>query len=155
MAVANGLDKEPAFRWWVRKTLCTRDRIISKVKTRYWKKTHKYGIEMPKAVRQALAIDARNGDLAWRDAIAKEMKNVMPVFEFRDDESGKGNVPNAPLVRDTQVITSKERKCGVCGVDGHNKRRCPTIVVRGAFYVANSFSVWFLLIFFSNSDFSH
>jgi Reverse transcriptase (RNA-dependent DNA polymerase) len=85
-AIANGLDKEPAFRWWVRKTLRTRDRIISKVKTRYWKKTHKYGIEMPKAVRQALAIDARNGDTAWRDAIAKEMKNVMPAFEFRDDD---------------------------------------------------------------------
>jgi hypothetical protein len=41
---------------------------------------------MPKAVRQALAIDARNGDTAWRDAIAKEMKNVMPTFEFRDDD---------------------------------------------------------------------
>ena len=85
-AVANGLDKEPAFRWWVRKTLRTRDRIISKVKTRYWKRSHKYGIELPKSVRQALAIDARNGDSAWRDAIAKEMKNVMPAFEFRDDD---------------------------------------------------------------------
>jgi Reverse transcriptase (RNA-dependent DNA polymerase) len=41
---------------------------------------------MPKAVRQALAIDARNGDTAWRDAIAKEMRNVMPAFEFRDDD---------------------------------------------------------------------
>jgi hypothetical protein len=60
--VANRLDKEPTFHWWVRRTLCTCDRIISKVKTRYWKKTHKYGIEMPKEVRQALAIDARNGD---------------------------------------------------------------------------------------------
>jgi hypothetical protein len=79
-AVANGLDKEPVFRGWVRKTLPTRDRIISKVKTRYWKKTHKYGIELPKAVRQALAIDARNRDSAWREAIAKEMMNVMPAF---------------------------------------------------------------------------
>jgi hypothetical protein len=70
-AVANGLDKEPAFRWWVRKTLRTRDRIISKVKTRYWKRTQKYRIEMPKAVRHALAIDARNGDTAWRDAISQ------------------------------------------------------------------------------------
>jgi hypothetical protein len=85
-AVANGLDKEPAFRWWARKTLRTRDRIISKVKTRYWMKTNKYRIEMPKAVRHALAIDVRNLDSAWRDAIAKEMKNVMPAFDFRNDD---------------------------------------------------------------------
>jgi Reverse transcriptase (RNA-dependent DNA polymerase) len=85
-AVSRGLDKEPAFRWWARKALRTRDRIISKVKTRYWKKTQKYGIELPKSVKQALAIDSFNEDNAWREAIAKEMKNVMAAFEFKDDD---------------------------------------------------------------------
>jgi hypothetical protein len=52
------------------------------------------------------------------------------------------NVPNAPPVKDTQVISSKERKCGVCGVVGHKALRCPTIVNTGEFFVANSFSSW-------------
>lgn len=36
-----------AFAWWVRHTLRQRNRIIGKVKTRYWTKAHKYGIELP------------------------------------------------------------------------------------------------------------
>jgi hypothetical protein len=86
-AVSRSLDKEPAFRWWVRQTLRKRDRWVCKIKTRYWKQTHKYGIELPKSVRQGLAIDARTGTTFWRDAIAKEMKNVMPAFSFRDDDT--------------------------------------------------------------------
>jgi hypothetical protein len=83
--VANQISEEPAFAWWVRPTLRKRDRIIKKVKSRYWERTHKYGVEMPKAVSEALAIDRRNGNSLWRDAIEKEMKNVMAAFEFKDD----------------------------------------------------------------------
>jgi Reverse transcriptase (RNA-dependent DNA polymerase) len=36
-------------------------------------------------VKQALAIDAKAGTSFWREAISKEMKNVMPAFIFRDD----------------------------------------------------------------------
>jgi hypothetical protein len=56
---------------------------------RYWRRTHKYVVELPKSVKQALAIDSQTGTTFWRDAIAKEMKNVMPAFTFRDD----GKVP--------------------------------------------------------------
>jgi hypothetical protein len=62
-----------------------RERIIQKVKTQYWKRTHKYGVELPKSVKQALAID-RNTGTSWKDAIEKEMKSVLPAFEFRDDD---------------------------------------------------------------------
>ena len=34
-AVANKIDKEPAFAWWVPYTLKKRQRIISKVKAKY------------------------------------------------------------------------------------------------------------------------
>jgi len=84
-AVNNKIAEEPAFAWWTRQVLRKRDRIIKKVKTRYWKKTHKFGIELPKSVAEALAIDARTGTDFWRKAIEKEMKNVMPAFEFLDD----------------------------------------------------------------------
>jgi hypothetical protein len=69
-------------------------------------------------------------------------------------DSGHRDVTNAPPVRDTQVITSKERKCGVCGVVGHNKRKCPTIVETGEFSNANSFSILYMLIKFSFFRFS-
>ena len=85
-AVGNNLDKEPAFRWWVRGVLKKREMIIKKVKTRYWKRTHKFGIELPHSVKEALAIDARTGTTFWRDAIEKEMANVMIAFEFDDDD---------------------------------------------------------------------
>lgn len=85
-AVANKIADEPAFAWWATDVLRHRDRIICKVKSRYWSRTHKYGVELPKTVLEALAIDKRTGTTFWRDAIAKEMKNVMIAFEFRDDD---------------------------------------------------------------------
>ena len=84
-AVAHKLDKQPCFNWWVRKVLRKRDRIIKKVKSRYWKRTHKYGIELPHSVKEALEIDRKTGTTFWADAIAKEMKNVMVAFEFPED----------------------------------------------------------------------
>ena len=90
-AVANKIAEEPAFAWWVRDALRRRDRIIKKFKsTKYWSRSHKYGVELPKTVAEALAIDRRTGTTFWRDAIEKEMKNVMVAFEFSDD-------PNPPV----------------------------------------------------------
>ena len=56
-AVANGIDHEPAFKWWVKKTLKRKERTISKVKSKYWRSTHKFGIEIPKSVSEAYRID--------------------------------------------------------------------------------------------------
>jgi hypothetical protein len=42
----------------------------------FLKKTHKFGIEVPKTVKDVLEIDRRNGNTFWADAIAKEMKDV-------------------------------------------------------------------------------
>ena len=89
-AVSTGIAKEPAFAWWVPRALRKRDRIIKKVKSRYWKRTHKYGIELPHSVEEALAIDRRTGTDFWRKAIEKEMKNVGIAFEFPAD----GEVPS-------------------------------------------------------------
>ena len=80
-AVANGIDNEPAFNWWVAKTLRRRDRIISKVKTKYWRTTHKFGICIPKSVIEAYQIDRDTGTDFWTKAIEKEMKNVRIAFE--------------------------------------------------------------------------
>jgi hypothetical protein len=49
-AVVNKIAEQPAFAWWVPYVLRKRERIIQKVKTRYWKRTHKYGVELLKSV---------------------------------------------------------------------------------------------------------
>jgi len=85
-AVANKLAEEPAFAWWISDVLRKRDRIISKVKSRYWKRTHKYGIRLPKLVQEALKLDGETGTDFWHKAIEKEMTNIMPAFEFPEDE---------------------------------------------------------------------
>jgi hypothetical protein len=56
-AVANRIDQEPAFKWWVPHTLQKRNRIISKVKSWYWRLTHKFGVKLPHTVEEALEID--------------------------------------------------------------------------------------------------
>jgi hypothetical protein len=85
-AVDNKIESEPAFAWWVKDTLRQRDRAISKVKTKYWLRTHKFGIEVPKRVKEALEIDKATGTNLWRHAIEKEMTNVQPAFQILEDD---------------------------------------------------------------------
>ena len=56
-AIAASISHEPAFAWWVLYTIRERTRIISKRKTKYWKKTHKYGFEIPKSIAEAVRIN--------------------------------------------------------------------------------------------------
>ena len=55
--VANQIFEEPAFKWWVPHTIRKSNRIVSKVKGRYWKTTHKFGIRLPKTTKEALKIE--------------------------------------------------------------------------------------------------
>jgi hypothetical protein len=83
-----GIDHEPAFNWWVPHILKKRDRIISLVKKRspqFLKRTHKFGIEVPKTVKETLELDTKNGNTLWADTIAKEMKDVRVAFEILPD----------------------------------------------------------------------
>jgi len=87
-AVAQDIQHEPAFNWWVPQVLRLRARIISLVKKRkmsYLKKNMKFGIEVPTSVDHALEIDKKNGNSFWADAIAKEMKDVRIAFQCLND----------------------------------------------------------------------
>ena len=55
--VVNKILEEPAFAWWATWVLRKRDCIIKKVKSRYWARTHKYGVLLPKSVAEALCVD--------------------------------------------------------------------------------------------------
>ena len=88
-AVTHSIAHEPAFMWWVPWTIQKRDSMISAVKKRYWRRTHKFGIRIPHSVEEALAIDKAAGNTKWADAIAKEMKNVRVAFKILDGGPGK------------------------------------------------------------------
>eukprot|EP00536_Pseudo-nitzschia_multiseries_P017224 jgi/Psemu1/49913/gm1.49913_g len=86
-AVNNKLEKLPASRWWVHKILRREERILKAAKSaKYWLKSHKYGVEFPRSITQALAIDKKTGTDHWERAINKEMTNNMAAFEFSDDD---------------------------------------------------------------------
>jgi hypothetical protein len=79
-AVNNKINLEPAFSWWTPSVLRKRDRIVSKVKAKYWARTHKYGILIPKNMEDAKRIDERNGDTIWQDAVREEMTKINPAL---------------------------------------------------------------------------
>ena len=83
-AVAKKIFDEPAFNWWVDDTLRKQHCIITKIKSaKYWKRTHKFGIpRLPHSAEEALKLDEESGTDFWHKAIKKEMRNVMPAFEF-------------------------------------------------------------------------
>ena len=87
-AKRNGLDQEPAFKWWVQHTIKKEKRIIKAIKSRYSQRTHKFGIYVPRSVQEALKIDRETGTTFWKDAIEKEMSNNKLAFKFlNEDES--------------------------------------------------------------------
>ena len=82
------INHEPAFNWWVPHVLKKRNRIISLVKKRiprYLKQNHKFGIEVPTSVKDALEIDKKNDNTYWANAIATEMKNVRAAIKILPD----------------------------------------------------------------------
>ena len=88
-ALATRISMEPAFAWWVPFVLKKRNQILAKVKSKYWLRTHKFGIRIPKSVEEAKKIDEQNGDTLWWDAICKEMRNVRPAFEVFEGKEKK------------------------------------------------------------------
>jgi hypothetical protein len=84
-AIANEIDGEPAFDWWVKDTIRHRRRIVSKVKSKYWRTTHKFGIRLPHTVEEALRLDKESGTDFWARAIEKERRKVKVAWEVRND----------------------------------------------------------------------
>ena len=52
------------------------------------RKTHKYGIQVTRSMKEAYELDKETGTDYWHQAILKEMKNNAAAFKFLDpDES--------------------------------------------------------------------
>ena len=121
-AIENGISNKLAFSWWVPHVVKKRNRIISKLKSKYWVRTHKFGLKVPKRVEDAIRIDKENGNHLWWEAICKEMRNVRAAFEVL--EGSEKEIPpgyqkiDCHLIFDVNMGENFRRKaCMVAG--GH------------------------------------
>jgi len=84
-----------------------RDRIISSVKARITKSTHRFGIEIPTSKAHAIEIDRKNGNQLWQEALEKEMNNIGVAFEILNDGE---NVPVGYKKSSGHLIWSHEAR---------------------------------------------
>jgi hypothetical protein len=56
------------------------------VTKRFHKRTHKFGIEVPKSWDECVILDKENDNTLWQDAVRKEMKNVRIAFNILNGE---------------------------------------------------------------------
>ena len=75
-ALSNQIAEEPAFAWWVPFVMKKRNHILAKVKSKYWLRSHKFRIRIPKSLEEAKKVDSQNGNTIWWDTVCKEMRNV-------------------------------------------------------------------------------
>ena len=85
-SVAAGINEEPAFKWWTPYVLKKRDVIVAALSKGMKKASYKYGIRVPKTIKEAYELDRINGNDFWRRAIAKEMSNVQVAFEILEHD---------------------------------------------------------------------
>ena len=64
-AAVNRIDQEPVFSWWDTYVLKDHKAILQKVEYRYFQRTHKYGIFIPKTVQEAINEDRKNRETLW------------------------------------------------------------------------------------------
>jgi ribosomal protein L31E len=159
-AVANRLVEEPAFKWWVPHVIKRRNRIISKVKSRHWKTTHKFGIRLPKSVEEALKIDRTTNTDLWRKAINKEMSRVKVAWKTLDtstpQEARDGKVPELTgfqeigchIVFDIKMDFTRK----ACFVAGGHTTEAPSSLTYSSVVSRDSIRIAFLIAALNDLD---
>ena len=128
-AIKKGIEREPAFAWCVPYVLRKAKRIISKIKSKYWQRMHKYGIKTPKNVAEAYAIDKENGNTLWGDSIKEEMDKIKGAMRIYNSEiralKGYQEI-TGHIIFDVKLGEGFRRKVRFVG-DGH-KTKTPSSV---------------------------
>ena len=150
-AVSRSLLKEPAFKWWVPFVLRKRERIISLVKARIQRRSHKYGIRVPRSVKDALSLDEENGNSFWIESIRKEMKNNKVAFDILDRGKkapvGHKRVP-CHLIFDVKMDFSRKARF----VAGGHVTAPPTSLTYASVVSRESVRIAFLLAALNDLD---
>jgi hypothetical protein len=85
-AAAKSLLNTPDLVWWDPHVLKKRSRSIAAGTKHYHKRTHKFGIDVPKIWDECVGLDKENDNTLWKDAARKEMNNVKISFKILNGE---------------------------------------------------------------------
>jgi hypothetical protein len=86
------------------RVLKKRAHITAKVKSKYKQRTHKFGIRIPKSIKEALRVDAENeNSLSWV-VIVPEMSNVRVAFENCNGELTEHGKPKGYKFVSTHIL---------------------------------------------------
>jgi hypothetical protein len=85
-SATKSLLNSPAFIWWTPHVIQKRTIIIAAVTKSYHKRTHKFGIEVPKSWDDCVKLDKENNNTLWQDAVRKVMKNFRIAFKILNGE---------------------------------------------------------------------
>ena len=151
-AKARGIDDEPAFAWWVNWTLKKRDMIINNIRARIPKKAMKFGVVVPGSVDEAIKLDEKNGNDFWKNAIVKELKNVIIAFRLLEPDEhlpvGSKEIPYH-IVFDVKFdLTGKARL--VAG--GHRHKDVPARTTFSTVASRDSVRIGFLIAALNDLD---
>jgi len=152
-AAINKINEEPAFAWWVPYVIKKRQSIISKIKSKYWQRTHKYGIRIPKTMAEAERLDKENGDTLWMDSIRQEMTNNRIAFELHEGEISQlvgFKEITGHLVFDVKLGENFRRKARYCA-DGH-KTDAPSSVTYSTVVSRDSVRIMLLIASLNELD---
>jgi hypothetical protein len=70
-AVAKSVLDPPVFGWWAPHVLNKQSRMIADVTKLYHRRTHKFGIEVPKIWDECVRLDKENDNTLWQDVVRK------------------------------------------------------------------------------------
>jgi hypothetical protein len=150
-AIANKLVEEAAFACWVPFVIKRRGRIIGSINSPYHKRTHKFGIEIPKTVKRALEIDKETNTDFWEKATLKEMKHVRPAFRILEDEDvipiGSQWIP-CHIIFDIKVDFTRKARF----VAGGHKAETPKGITYSSVVSRDSIRIAFLLAALNDVD---
>ncbi len=151
-AIQNKIGDEPAFSWWVYKVSKKRDRLVKMVRHRLIKRGIKFGVNIPRTVKEALEFDKMNGNDLWEKSINKELKNVKVAFELLDEgESppiGSKLIPYHIIFDVRPDLTRKARL--VAG--GHRHKDVPAYATYSSVASRDSVRLMFMIAALNNID---
>ena len=102
---------------------------MSKIKSKYWQKTHKYGIRIPKSVDEAYEIDHQEKSSLWTSAINEEMpkiKNAVRKFNGNPKDLVGYQEITGHMIFDIKLGEGFRRKARFVA-DGHKTKTPPSV----------------------------
>jgi hypothetical protein len=131
-----------------------------KVKCKYWRTTHKYGVRIPKTVDEALRLDAEMGTDFWERAIKKKMTKVKVAFKTNEfyvpEQVRAGKAPKMIGFQEIQchiIFNVKmDFSCKARSVAGGHTTDAPASITYSSVVIRDSVRLAFLIAALNGLD---